>query len=252
MKLLSFLHSKLLFTLQDVAQEIGNTRSAQTLLMRYQKQGFVSKVRRGLYCANNIATHLPEANKYQVASAITPSSYVAYHAAMEYHGLAHQVYYDVAVGGEQAFNSFEFDGIHFTFRQIPTHIGIDTPIADSHVRVTNVERTVIDCIDRIDLCGGWEELTNCLMSVQYLREEMLLTILQTYNKIALYKKVGFLFEQLHLPVSSNLIDTCKQYAKESVTYLTSDGDSDTFSAAWRLYAPKNLLTINQHNPDELV
>ena len=90
------------------------------------------------------------------------------------------------------------------------------------------------------------------MSVQYLREEMLLTILQTYNKIALYKKVGFLFEQLHLPVSSNLIDTCKQYAKESVTYLTSDGDSDTFSAAWRLYAPKNLLTINQHNPDELV
>ena len=76
MKLLSFLHSKLLFTLQDVAQETGNTRSAQTLLMRYQKQGFVSKVRRGLYCANNIATHLPEANKYQVASAITPSSYV--------------------------------------------------------------------------------------------------------------------------------------------------------------------------------
>lgn len=150
MNLLSFLHTKLLFTLQDVAQEVGNTRSAQTLLMRYQKQGFVSKVRRGLYCANNIATHLPEANKYQVASAITPSSYVAYHTAMEYHGLAHQVYYDVAVGGEQAFNAFEFDGIHFAFRQIPTHIGIDTPIADSHVRVTNVERTIIDCIDRID------------------------------------------------------------------------------------------------------
>lgn len=197
MNLLSFLYSKLLFTLQDVAQETGNTRSAQTLLMRYQKQGFVSKVRRGLYCANNIATHLPEANKYQVASAITPSSYVAYHAAMEYHGLAHQVYYDVAVGGEQAFNAFEYDGIHFAFHQIPTHIGIDTPIADSHVRVTNVERTVVDCIDRIDLCGGWEELTNCLMSVQYLREEMLLTMLQIYNKIALYKKVGFFTEVLH-------------------------------------------------------
>ncbi|MBQ8938929.1 MAG: hypothetical protein IJ047_01725 [Paludibacteraceae bacterium] len=93
----------------DFAQQLGSMRSAQTLLARYQHQGYVSKVRRGLYCANNIATLLPEANKYQVASAITPSSFVAYHAAMEYHGLAHQVYYDVAVGSEQAFNPFDFE-----------------------------------------------------------------------------------------------------------------------------------------------
>jgi predicted transcriptional regulator of viral defense system len=129
---------------------------------------------------------------------------------------------------------------------------VDTPIADSHVRVTNVERTVIDCIDRIDLCGGWEELINCLRSVHYLREEVLFTILKAYSRIALYKKVGFLFEQLDMPVSSNLIDMCRQYAKESVTYLTSDGDSDTFNATWRLYVPKNLLTINQQSPDELI
>jgi predicted transcriptional regulator of viral defense system len=253
MNLLSFLHTKLLFSLQDLAQEIGNTRSAQTLLMRYQKLGYVSKVRRGLYCVNNLASRMPEANKYQVASAITPTSYVAYHAAMEYHGLAHQVFYEVAVGGEQAFNAFTFDGNHFAFHLSRTQqIGIDTSIADSHVRITSVERTIIDCIDRIDLCGGWEELTNCLMSVQYLREEMLLTILQTYNKIALYKKVGFLLEQLHLPVSKTFIDTCKQYAKESVTYLTSDGASDAYNASWCLYVPKNLLTINQQNTDELV
>lgn len=252
MKLLSYLHNKLLFTLQDVAIEMGNTRSAQALLMRYQRQGYISKVRRGLYCVNNIASLLPEVNKFQVASAVTSTSYVAYHAAMEYHGLAHQVYYDVAVGGEQTFNSFEFDGNNYSFRHIATHVGVDTPIADSHVRVTNVERTVIDCIDRIDLCGGWEELINCLRSVHYLREEVLLTILKAYSRIALYKKVGFLFEQLDMPVSSNLIDMCRQYAKESVTYLTSDGDSDTFNATWRLYVPKNLLTINQQSPNELI
>ena len=252
MRLFSYLHSKLLFTLQDVTQETGNVRSAQTLLMRYQKQGYITKVRRGLYCVNNIATHLPEVNKFQVATALTSTSYVAYHAAMEYHGLAHQVYYDVAVGGEQIFNSFEFDGYHFAYHRISTHIDVDLPIADSHVRVTSVERTVVDCIDRIDLCGGWEELTHCLRSVQYLREDKLLAVLKAYDKIALYKKVGFLFEQLQMPVSSTLIHTCKQYAKESVTYLTSDGDSDAFNAAWRLYAPKNLLTINQQSTDELV
>lgn len=252
MKLLSYLHKKLLFTLQDVAEEIGNVRSAQTLLARYQRQGYVSRVRRGMYCVNNIATSLPEVNKYQVASAITPTSYVAYHAAMEYHGLAHQLYYDVSIGGEQSFNSFEFDGNSYAFRNIATHIGVDTPIADSHVRVTNVERTVIDCIDRIDLCGGWEELVNCLRSVQYLREVELLAVLRAYNRIALYKKAGFLFEQLNMPVSDSLIEDCRRYAKESVTYLTSDGDSKAFNAIWRLYAPMNLLIINYQDQNEHV
>ena len=252
MDLLPLLYSKLLFTPADIAQELGNMRSAKTFLLRYQHKGYVSKVRRGLYCVNNIATRQPEANKYQVASAVTSTSFLAYHAAMEYHGLAHQVYYNVAVGGSMAFNSFDFDNNHFAHYNLSDKYGIDLPVADSQVRVTNVERTIVECVDRIDLCGGWEELVNCLRGVRYLREEQLLSTLCFYDKIALYKKVGFLFEQLNLPVSQDFIAECKRYAKDSVTYLTSDGTSDAFSAAWRLYAPYNLLTINDQNNNELV
>ena len=77
-------------------------------------------------------------------------------------------------------------------------------------------------------------------------------IMKAYKKIALYKKVGFLFEQLHLPGESSISSICHPFAKESVTYLTSDGDSDTFNAKWRLYFPHNLLTINHQNTHELV
>lgn len=252
MSLLSFLHHKLLFTPEDVTRELGNPRSAATLLWRYQKQGYIIQVRRGLYCVTNMATKQPEANKYQIASAITPTAYVAYHAAMEYHGLAHQVYYDVTVGSEQTFRAFDFDGNHFAPHVSSLALGIDSPVADSHVRVTNMERTLIDCIDRIDLCGGWEELVNCLRGVHYLREEQLMAVLKAYNKTALYKKTGFLFEQLGLPVSADFIALCRSYAKDSVMYLTSDGTSDMFHAAWRLYAPHDLLTINNSNTDELV
>ncbi len=252
MSLLPLLHQKLLFTAEEFAREIGNPRSAATMLWRYHRQGYISQVRRGLYCVNNIATKQPEANKYQIASAITPTAYVAYHAAMEYHGLSHQVYYDVVVGSEQVFKAFDFDNHHFAPHLSLLPINIETPLADVHVRVTNVERTIVDCIDRIDLCGGWEELVNCLRSVQYLREKQVEAMLQAYNKTALYKKVGFLCEQLQLPVSQTFIDVCRQYAKDSVTYLTSEGSSDTFNAAWRLYAPHDLLTINDQNIHELV
>lgn len=252
MNLLPVLHQKLLFSTEDIAQEIGNSRSAATMLWRYHRQGYISQVRRGLYCVNNMATQLPEANKFQIASAITPTSYVAYHAAMEYHGLAHQVYFDIVVGTEQAFKPFDFDNYHYAPHLSALSLDVETPLADTHVRVTSIERTILDCIDRIDLCGGWEELVNCLRSVTYLREERLKTLLEAYGKTALYKKVGFLFEQLQLPVSRNFIADCQKYAKDSVMYLTSDGTSDTFHASWRLYAPHDLLTINNQNADELV
>lgn len=252
MSILPFLHQKLLFAPEDLARELGNPRSAATLLWRYQKQGYIIKVRRGLYSVTNMATKQPEANKFQIASAITPTAYVAYHAAMEYHGLAHQVYYDVTVGTEQSFRAFDFDGNHFAPHLSTFALGIENPVVDSHVRVTNVERTLIDCIDRIDLCGGWEELVNCLRGVHYLREEQLMAVLKAYNKTALYKKTGFLFEQLGLPVSTDFIASCRSYAKDSVMYLTSGGTSDTFHAAWRLYAPHDVLTINNPNTDELV
>lgn len=252
MSFLPILHQKLLFSTEDISRETGNPRSAATTLWRYQRQGYISQVRRGLYCVNSMATQQPEANKFQIASAITLTSYVAYHAAMEYHGLAHQVYYDVVVGSEQAFKAFDFDNHHYAAHLSAISIGIETPLADAHVRVTSVERTVIDCIDRIDLCGGVEELVNCLKSVRYLREEPLKAVLQAYDKIALYKKTGFLLEQLQLPVSRDFIADCQSHARNSVLYLTSDGASDTFHAAWRLYAPHNLLTINNQNADELV
>ncbi len=252
MSLLPFLHQKLLFTPEDIARELGNPRSAATLLWRYQKQGYITQVRRGLYCVTNMATKQPEANKFQIASTITPTAHVAYHAAMEYHGLAHQVYYDVIVGSEQSFRAFDFDGSHYAPHISTIVLGIDNPVADSHVRVTNVERTLIDCIDRIDLCGGWEELVNCLRGVHYLREEQLMAVMTVYDKTALYKKTGFFFEQLGLPVSADFIDLCRSYAKDSVMYLTSDSASDMFYSAWRLYAPHDLLTINNPNTDELV
>ena len=60
-----------------------------------------------------------------------------------------------------------------------------------NVKVTTLERTVIDCIDRIDRSGGTEELLQSIRSVQYLDENRLLEILEDYNKATLYKKTGF-------------------------------------------------------------
>ena len=223
-------------------QLTGNGKRATELLLNYQTRGLIVKVRRNLYCVLNLATSAPEASKVQIASAITPTASVAYHSAMEFHGFAHQSFYEMTIVSDTRFTPFDFDGLSYTYFRNPISDGILPYDYDSSIRVTDIERTIIDCIDRIDLCGGVEELLHCLSSIQYVNAEHLLLYLKCYAKIALYKKVGYilsLFEDtLHLP--DEFFSVCRSHSDRSVSRLTSMEQCPTFINEWRLYVPSQI------------
>ncbi|MDR0988136.1 MAG: hypothetical protein LBM06_01555, partial [Prevotellaceae bacterium] len=52
--------------------------------------------------------------------------------------------------------------------------GILNPTGNPLVKVTDLERTVIDCLDYIDRAGGLEELVACLTLITYLKEDKLM------------------------------------------------------------------------------
>ncbi len=59
----------------------------------------------------------PIANRFQIASSITATSYISHYSAMEYYGTTDQVYYDIYVSSETTFNDFEFDGYSYHYIQ---------------------------------------------------------------------------------------------------------------------------------------
>ena len=70
---------------------------------------------------------------------------------------------------------------------------------------------MVDCIDRIDLAGGLEELVTALNGITHLDEQALLSYLKEYNKKFVYKKAGFLLSLLKKDLlSQNFFDICKQ------------------------------------------
>lgn len=242
---LSQLHRMMLFTKEDVINITGNQKRASDLLSNYQQRGLVAKVRRNLYCVVNLASQMPEASKSQIATAVSPTAAVAYHAAMEYHGFAHQVFYEVAVVSDTRFNPFEFDGSQFVYYHNPISEGITNPISDSAVRVTDTERTVVDCIDRIDLSGGSEELANCLAAVRYLDENKLLRYLNCYDKAMLYKKVGCVLSLAGsgLVLTADFFSTCQNKSRHITGTLTAAESCRRYVAEWRLYLPEVMWSL---------
>lgn len=248
------LHSLKLFELKDVTALTGKTRSAQELLRNYAKRELVVQIRRNLYSVTDLATKATMANKFEIGSHISPSSYISYHSALEYHGIAHQLFFNLYVSSYSRFNDFAFEDIHYYYCKSNLSEGIETPSMDSKVKVTNIERTVIDCLDRIDRAGGFEEFIHSLAMLTYLNETKLLDYLEVYNKAFLYKKTGFVldFFRNELKLTTGFINLCHQKGAAHVKHLTDVHESDTFYKEWNIYAPKNILSYLEQGNNELV
>ena len=248
-----------IFSLEDVMDALSVTKSsAAKLLQRLRDKGIVQHIRKNLYTTIDLASGQPIADKYEVGSSVSSSSYIGWHTALEFHGLAHQEFYNAYVGSESRFNRFTFGGTEFEHCVAPvaadTQTGVSTPIHSPHVRVTDLERTFVDCCDRLDRSGGAGELVHCFESIMMLDEDKLRRYLQLYGKAFLYQKTGFMLErtQAQAHISDELIDFCRKQAGNSVKRLTNSSDSTHYVSRWKLYVPDDLMTTVNNNDHAII
>lgn len=230
------------FKYADAVKLIGNESSAKSILQQYCKKGYIAQVKKGLYVAVNIVDKEPLLNKFEIASALTDTSFVACRSAFEYYGYANQVSYEISVMSEQKFNSFDFNGYSY-FRIAPT-IKSGVVVQSDGVRVSDMERTVVDGIKFSPSHIGFEELLNCLSMTAALSEEKLITYLDEYGKKFLYQKAGFVLEHFknQLLLSDGFFEICKDRAGKSSRYLLKNlaRNEMSFSGKWHLVYPANL------------
>jgi predicted transcriptional regulator of viral defense system len=245
MKYIAKLHELRIFQKKDAVALIGNKNAAKEILRRYKKQGLIYQIRRNLYVATDLANKVGIVSKFEIAGKITPSSYLSYHTALEYHGLAHQIFYEMYISSKETFNNFDYSGITYTFCRSKSDLGIITPVMDSLVRTTDLERTVLDCINRIDLSGGLKELIECLAIITYINENKLVDYLGKFDKQFLYQKTGFLLSYFRkeMRLSNDFFELCKSKTGINTRYLINTRESSTYFKDWKLCAPKNILSF---------
>ncbi|MDR2424875.1 MAG: hypothetical protein LBD59_09165 [Prevotellaceae bacterium] len=244
MKYLNEFHKLKIFNKKKVVDLTGDKNAAKEILRRYKKRGFISQVKRDLYVANDLAIATSIASKFEIAGNITPSSYLSYHAALEYYGFAHQVFYDIYVSSREKFSDFNYDGIDYVYCKSSSEVGVLNPPTDSLVRITDLERTMLDCIDRPEFCGGIEELVQCFSSITYVRENRLMEYLVIFDKQILYQKTGFVlgFFRKEMRLSDSFFAFCKSKIGKGTGYLSNKTESDTYFKEWKLCAPENILS----------
>lgn len=234
---------KPVFKIEDVNLYYDNTDSARSTVKRLIRYGMAVKIRNNMYTCISGETGQPVANRFQIASNITPISYISHHTAMEYYGITDQVYYDVYVSSKTGFRDFEFDGYTYRYISSKNSEGIDKPAYNGGIAVTNLERTVVDSVKDMDKIAGIEEVVQDIESIHLVQEKRLLKYLELYQNQFLYQKMGFLLlgNKGKLGLSDHFFDTCKSHIGKSKRYLTKDIETGRYVDEWKLVVPENIF-----------
>lgn len=243
------------FTIDEVEKLTGNIKTAYSQMDRLMKKGLLKKVRNNIYSVVNPVTGQIVATRYQIACAITDTAYISHHTAFEYYGHTNQVFYEVYVSSETKFNVFEYDHVNYKYVASRMKEGIIEVRNTTGVRITDLERTVIDSIHDHNKIGGFEELLNCLGNINYLDEAKLLRYLEIYNTQGLYQRVGYLLQhyQKDMQLSNEFIEFCKEKIGKSRRYLLNDTKGrNTYNREWELMVPEGLFEITKKGDDILV
>jgi predicted transcriptional regulator of viral defense system len=150
------------------------------------------------------------------------------------------------VSSDNRFSDFEYDGIDYVHISSRISEGI---VEKQGVRITDIERTVIDYIGDFERVGGLEELLRCLGMITFLSEEKLLRYLDVYNKAILYQKTGYILEHFKesLKLSSSFFEECSRKKQNSKRYFQKTGNQEkvVYDSKWGLIVPKDLLYISE-------
>ena len=236
----------------DEYQKDKSPWTRKNSLAYHCRQGRLRLVRRGLYAVvpHGVDPHSYHVNPYLLASRLASDAFVSFHTALELFGKAYSTFQRKHYGSIRSFHPFEFDGCQYEWTSVSKAlIEADQPYfaittvecAGLDVRVTSLERTMVDLLDRPNPGGGWEEIYRSLESVEYFDLDAVVKYVHLLNKKTTAAKVGYYLQQHteELMVDDSHLAELRKLRPKQAFYLERGG-SGMVIRDWNIVVPEWL------------
>lgn len=255
MSVQSYLEQHHVFSLEEFRAELGEGRTSYNLLTRAVKRGNADRAMRGVYVSRTGQFSEVEPDPYLVAAAVSHDVVMVYHSALELHGLAHSPSRRVQFTSSRLSTRFAYRDFEYERYQRPALPDSDEDAASTTlvarpqgvVRVTTRERTLVDCINHVDLSGGLEEVSRSLAALPYVDASGVLAYLRVLGSPTAVARTGWLLEQRAKEwyVSSAALDEMRAMLGRGPYYLARSNEAGRWVPSWRMYLPSNADEIER-------
>jgi predicted transcriptional regulator of viral defense system len=224
-----------LVTVDDVADALALDRtSAAKRLARWNEQGWLRRVRRGLYIPVPVDAENPRSwteDPLVLADAVWRPCYFTGWTAANHWGLTEQVFRTTIVKTTERVRKTRDHLLDAEFKVV--HASADHLTwglarvwrGDRRVLIADPARTVVDVLDEPALAGGIRLAVEILDA--YLADHEWRTLVEYGDRLgngAVFKRLGYLVEAAGLP-DDGLTEACRERLTAGIALLDPDGPS---------------------------
>jgi len=221
-----------IFTFSSIENKIGHPiKNLSNILSNLEKLGQIVQFEKGKYCNPNFN------NNFVIANYLSEDSAIAYWSALNHYGLTEQIPNTVFSQTTKLKRSKKVLNVDYKFIKVhpKKFVGITTEgWANLKFRITDVEKTIIDCFDLPQYSGGFAELIRALYSTK-LNKKKLLEYAITVDNLSVLKRISYLSELFEMKGFSYFQTETRKRLKDKYTFLSPfDLKKGKFISRWKL------------------
>jgi predicted transcriptional regulator of viral defense system len=221
-----------IFTLESIESLLSeNFENLNEILENLVHKNLLSRIERGRFCRFNFR------DEFVISNYLVPDAVVSYWSALNKHGLTDQFPNTVFVQTSKDKRSKKIFDVQYKFIQILNKkiAGIQIQGYGNHqFRMTDIEKTIVDCFDKPQYSGGYEELISAFGSTK-LNSEKMINYCNAIDNIAATKRMGFLAELLNKQGLKAFVSFARQKVNPKYNLFDPFGSEDgVFDNTWKL------------------
>jgi predicted transcriptional regulator of viral defense system len=240
-----------------IAQGTKNKNTQKEMLAYHLKKKNIIRIRRGLFASVPLSSR-HSANSYLIdpyliAGRINKNSILAYHTALDLHGVSHSLVNRIIFLSKEKIRPFTFQKTEFISLPFPIPLirkkknNIETITIDRQgldIKVTSLERTIVDILDRPDYAGGWEEIWQSANHISILNVDKMIKYALLLENATTIAKLGFFLEQHkeQFNIDEKALLTLQKKKPNGIHYLErSKRESGKYIKRWNLIVPEQII-----------
>jgi len=225
-KLYKEFYERRIFTLDEIRSSYPDPQQARNAVHYLIKNGYARKIKAGLY---TIIPFEYRDKKYipdglLIGRLLTDEYFFSHATALYVMGIVPTYHPRVVITAKERFRRFNFEGVDYYCLVSKSFFGFkDHDYKGITIKVSDLERTLIDVVNRFDLSGGIAGAFRNLYHLGFINYLKLMEYLEAIGKRSLMVKVGFTIDYLqgHWEVDQEVLAQLKKIAtaQETIYYL---------------------------------
>lgn len=250
------------FKVYLTAQGTTNPLTQRAILAYHLKKNHIVRIRRSFFASTPpflraSAIDFP-VDSYLIAGRITDDAVLAYHTALDFHGVSYSIYQQFTFLSNAKIRLFTFQQANYRCLPFPKNLhnrNFDVHIVNREgldIKVTGLERTIVDTLDRPDYAGGWEEIWRSAEHIPILNVEKMIEYAFLLANATTIAKLGFFLEQhrQRFIIDEQQLDLLQEKKPHGIHYLERvKRESGKLMKRWNLIVPISILERSWEEPD---